>query len=220
MVVGNYRGEPVGRKVPTLESRLGDQITPMPNGCWIFGTGKVNRPKAIYKFGNRWRVDWMLWFIVHPSDPRRRDNIRWKLDRQCGTFACVNPHHHKLIKADLTCKHCGGYQRWGLKGRFCSPKCANAYMAEDHMAMVEAARNALDLPAATGWLHKLFAYLADRDGEQCSLCDEPIDLQSKDTRWGPSVDHVLPRSRGGSHELTNLALAHRSCNSRKGNRVA
>lgn len=31
----------------------------------------------------------------------------------------------------------------------------------------------------------------------------------------PTVDHVIPKSKGGSHHWTNLKLAHNRCNSRK-----
>lgn len=37
-------------------------------------------------------------------------------------------------------------------------------------------------------------------------------------RWA-QVDHVLPRSRGGSNNLVNLVLACSDCNSRKGART-
>jgi hypothetical protein len=35
----------------------------------------------------------------------------------------------------------------------------------------------------------------------------------------PQVDHVIPRSRGGSNDLGNLALACLPCNARKGARL-
>lgn len=34
----------------------------------------------------------------------------------------------------------------------------------------------------------------------------------------PTVDHLVPQSKGGSHHWTNLKLAHKHCNSRKSNR--
>lgn len=32
-----------------------------------------------------------------------------------------------------------------------------------------------------------------------------------------TIDHLLPRSKGGTHDLSNLALVHRECNHNKGN---
>src|SRR5260370_25596500 len=34
------------------------------------------------------------------------------------------------------------------------------------------------------------------------------------------VEHIVPRSRGGSHRITNLTLACEKCNQKKGNRIA
>jgi hypothetical protein len=60
--------------------------------------------------------------------------------------------------------------------------------------------------------------VAQRDGLNCQLCGESLDLRS---RWpaptSVSVDHVLPRSRGGTDDLTNLQLTHLLCNQRKHN---
>lgn len=81
-----------------------------------------------------------------------------------------------------------------------------------------------------GWCHqcnKQFKYgatakqLAERDGADCSICGKPVDMSLNRTvsLMGPSVDHVVPRSRGGGDEAENLALAHLLCNIRKGNRT-
>lgn len=51
-------------------------------------------------------------------------------------------------------------------------------------------------------------------GERCWLCGSPI-LGEPVT-----VDHVLPRSRGGTDDLDNLRPAHRACNLARGNRPA
>jgi 5-methylcytosine-specific restriction endonuclease McrA len=60
----------------------------------------------------------------------------------------------------------------------------------------------------------------ERDGWACNICSEPVD---RDLSWpdpmSPSLDHVLPLSLGGHHTMENVALAHLSCNVRKGNRV-
>lgn len=60
----------------------------------------------------------------------------------------------------------------------------------------------------------------ERDGSICQLCDEPVDLDL-DARAAMSatLDHIVPRSLGGTNEPANLRLAHRACNSKRGNRV-
>jgi len=50
----------------------------------------------------------------------------------------------------------------------------------------------------------------NRDGYQCVYCKAIENL---------TLDHVIPQSRGGSHESDNLVCACASCNSRKRNRT-
>ena len=52
-----------------------------------------------------------------------------------------------------------------------------------------------------------------RDGYTCQYCgDAPGRSQL-------TVDHVLPRSRGGSHDWSNLATACKRCNQKKGSHL-
>ncbi|HTE56958.1 MAG TPA: HNH endonuclease [Kofleriaceae bacterium] len=59
-----------------------------------------------------------------------------------------------------------------------------------------------------------------RDDWTCRLCSLPIDPA---VAWpdpmSPSVDHVIPLSRGGAHAMGNVQSAHLGCNSSKGNRL-
>ena len=48
-----------------------------------------------------------------------------------------------------------------------------------------------------------------RDGNRCQYC-------GKD---GDSIDHVVPRSRGGTHTWENVVAACRRCNLAKGSRL-
>ncbi len=58
--------------------------------------------------------------------------------------------------------------------------------------------------------------LAQADGWVCWLCEGPVDPDlPSNARWAGTVDHVVPRSRGGRSERTNLRLAHRECNARR-----
>jgi 5-methylcytosine-specific restriction endonuclease McrA len=64
--------------------------------------------------------------------------------------------------------------------------------------------------------------LAKRDGTDCGICGSPVDmtLARSDGLDCPSVDHIMPRSRGGSHDPSNLQLAHLRCNMAKSDRVS
>lgn len=53
----------------------------------------------------------------------------------------------------------------------------------------------------------------ERDGLVCGLCGDPVALEDV------HIDHVQPRSLGGSNELENLQVAHSGCNMSKGNRI-
>ena len=58
-----------------------------------------------------------------------------------------------------------------------------------------------------------------RDNGICNICGEPCDINDKTYGdfgpYYPSVDHVIPLSKGGSHTWDNVQLAHMICNSYK-----
>jgi len=56
--------------------------------------------------------------------------------------------------------------------------------------------------------------LALRDGVACGICGDPVDMDLRRSQSGmcASVDHVIPRALGGTHEPENLQLAHLYCN--------
>lgn len=62
--------------------------------------------------------------------------------------------------------------------------------------------------------------IAYRDGTDCGICCQPIDLSIKapDQR-SVSIDHIVPRALGGTNDPANAQLAHRHCNQRKGTRL-
>lgn len=56
-------------------------------------------------------------------------------------------------------------------------------------------------------------FIYARDNGFCKLCGGNVDVASM------TIDHIIPLSKGGSHTEENLQLAHRGCNSKKGNRI-
>lgn len=59
--------------------------------------------------------------------------------------------------------------------------------------------------------------LYERDSWTCWLCNEPVDRGADyNANRAPSLDHVIPRSQGGTHDDNNLRCAHRICNGKRG----
>jgi len=56
----------------------------------------------------------------------------------------------------------------------------------------------------------------ERDGWACQLCGEPVDRTGLDMYLRPSLDHIVPLSKGGTHTRANAQCAHWICNSLKG----
>ena len=51
-----------------------------------------------------------------------------------------------------------------------------------------------------------------RDKGMCGICKKKLSMAQV------TIDHILPLSKGGTHEPKNVRVAHFSCNSRRGNR--
>lgn len=66
---------------------------------------------------------------------------------------------------------------------------------------------------ARGWGYErmdIKRTLIKRDGGICQLCSGASRLENL------TLDHIIPSSRGGSDDITNLQLAHEWCNNLKG----
>lgn len=59
--------------------------------------------------------------------------------------------------------------------------------------------------------------IGERDGWRCHLCRRVINRKLPGTHQrGPTIDHLVPLSHGGTDEPMNVAVAHRACNVRRG----
>ncbi len=98
-----------------------------------------------------------------------------------------------------------------------------ARAVENYKKEINSVKESFKLPAVIAlnrYVKFRFSYVACnrknilwRDNYQCQYCAnhfEPIKL---------TVDHVLPRSRGGKNEWENLVAACKKCNQRKGNKT-
>ena len=106
------------------------------------------------------------------------------------------------------CVWCGTEFRGSMDRSFCSDTCrVNAWRAKK--------RNGPDNPDAKfpelyGWARRRFTVL-ERDGFKCRYCGKGA---KQDVVL--NVDHINPKSLGGSDEIDNLITACNECNSGKG----
>lgn len=127
---------------------------------------------------------------------------------------------------DKTCKECGStFHNVSKTALYCSDRCkrrrqnrkkasftSGNFRHYYHVKYGERYRNHYDSSIT---LKKLY----ERDGGICQICGEPCNWDDKE--WGchgptyPSLDHIIPRSKGGDHKWENVQLAHCICNSRK-----
>lgn len=90
------------------------------------------------------------------------------------------------------------------EARFCSTRCGRKYWRDER-------KN--EVPHATR------LYVLERDGWRCQICRRsiPTTVTVPHPKAG-TVDHVVPRSQGGSHDRANLRAAHFQCNWKRSNR--
>lgn len=92
------------------------------------------------------------------------------------------------------------------RDRHCSPRCGKRADKDKRRALE---RNAFVAPVNR-------AQVYERDHWTCQLCREPVMRHEVVPHpQAPTLDHIVPLSRGGTHEPANVQLAHYRCNSIK-----
>ena len=59
----------------------------------------------------------------------------------------------------------------------------------------------------------------NRDGWTCKYCGKTLLKGSLDLKTMPTIDHVIPISKGGPHTIDNCVTSCYSCNSKKGSKI-
>lgn len=65
-----------------------------------------------------------------------------------------------------------------------------------------------------GWSRRKAKKIGERDGWECHYCNHRLSRNDERFR-NPTIDHVIPRSRGGSNKMPNLVLSCPNCNREK-----
>ena len=131
---------------------------------------------------------------------------------QARSISCetIFPHHHVWIEP---CPDCG---KWVTKRNpNVIKRCPSCSVSA--LRALNARKN--QKRRAQGQLTISVEDLAVRDGARCHLCHRKVDLRLPGNHaWGPTIDHLVPGSKGGTNDPANLALAHWRCNVQRGNR--
>ena len=71
-----------------------------------------------------------------------------------------------------------------------------------------------------GWIsRRKRGAIYERDGWMCHICGDPVSREyDPHDPFSPTLDHLIPRAAGGTHDPSNLATCHAVCNSRRGTR--
>ena len=133
-----------------------------------------------------------------------------------------------------TCKECGvQFKKHCTKQDFCTRKCKFKYQKridkenKDSLCQERKAKQAERQkvkPIQKSNMGISLMELYKKDSGICHICGEPTDLN--DTYFNrrnkpitgasyPTIDHILPQSKGGETTWDNVRLAHKRCNSIK-----
>ena len=134
-----------------------------------------------------------------------------------------------FVSVEKTCKYCGSpfMTQYKKSKVFCSEECADKHshymgkIAEKRRKGRITAHDRLDTDITLPLLFK-------RDKGICKICGGLCDYKDLENRGGviivgdsyPSIDHIKPISKGGSHTWDNVQLAHKLCNSVKADKEA
>lgn len=124
-----------------------------------------------------------------------------------------NPEAYRKPKTErvIECAHCGEQiVTTDSRKKYCDRKCSNGAWGFRKRAVRAGATFTAD--------ERRLVF--SRDNGVCQLCLKPVDTEAV---WPmplfPVVDHIIPLSKGGTHELKNWQLAHNRCNGSKSNKL-
>ena len=173
---------------------------------------------------------------------RRAEVERRRAEREAVRLArSLEPSAYQQSRMALlddthTCKVCGNEytlreymestgSRYYRDSGYCSAECRDAHLKERAKIYRRGRRDSHKHRAVKfGCAYDssvTLAKLIKRDGLRCALCGKMCD--PNDHSWSeysgpmyPSIDHIVPMSKGGGHVWNNVQVAHIICNSEKG----
>lgn len=150
------------------------------------------------------------------ANARATERARQKAEREAQRIADAEK---KLLAKIHPCANCG---KLTSRQKYCSKKCcnnaANNRKESKRRAKIKDALVDSDITLMDVYKNDMgFCYIC---GRPCSLDDQKmVDGTIICGPNYPSIDHVIPLSKGGKHSWENVRLACRQCNSEKSDHI-
>lgn len=141
--------------------------------------------------------------------------------KQCAESSNRKRVYDKLVRkyaarsiVQRSCLYCGKVMQliFHQERIFCSKHCLKKSYKRNTSSRTKALRYARIRAAMVEHVH--LAVLLERDGYTCQICYEFVDTNEEVPHpKAPTIDHIIPLSKGGLHGYENVQLAHFRCNS-------
>lgn len=151
--------------------------------------------------------------VAYMATPRAKELAR----KRAREWIKRNPEKQAAAMAAWRAQHPWYSAEANRKWREANPEADAAYhQANREKSMERTLRRRRRISEASMGPVDLAALWDDCEGV-CALCGELIDFDlAHPDRLSKSVDHIVPLSKGGTHEQSNLQWTHLVCNIRKG----
>lgn len=165
------------------------------------------------------------WYIKHGNVHCR---ATWTPERK-REYSRVYRRQRGVLDRELICVECASpfVSSWP-KAHYCSQACSRraSHRRTRHTPVGRLRRRSAKRRADCRKRGATLVYpysrdaVFDRDGWLCWLCERAVDATAVvPDHDAPTIDHVVPLSRGGADTVDNVRLAHFICNTRRGVRL-
>lgn len=117
-----------------------------------------------------------------------------------------NPEYRPRIEHTKYCSGCGNqFTTFKSNKKFCTSDCRKWFESQ----RLRDRDNKYDNARTPSFRRRIYF----QSEGKCAICFQQIDLTIKHPhKQSFSIDHIIPRSKGGSHTAENLQAAHLGCN--------
>lgn len=153
------------------------------------------------------------------KEARDAEKERKRKEREAKAIERKAEEERKRDERKHPCPVCGEAT---FRNKYCSVDCAKKAdnKRRDFSRRVKLMSAMVDKDITVEGLYR-------RDGGTCYLCGRKCNFEDYTVKdgafivgdWYPSIDHVIPLTKGGLHSWNNVMLAHHRCNSEKSDKT-